>query len=195
MKENIELHTIESAPPNSKEALQEVQGAYGFIPNLMAVMAGSPAVIKGYKTLSAIYDSTSFTPTERQIVLLATSFENGCDYCMAAHTTIANMQKVDGEIIESLRKGTPILDDKLEALRLFTVEVAREKGWPSASATQRFLSASYTPSAMLEVVLGVGLKTISNYINHIANTPLDKAFEAAAWEKPSCGASQCGCSH
>lgn len=184
MNDKIEIHTTESAPTGSRETLQEVHSAYGFVPNLMAVMAGSPAAIKGYKTLSGIFDATSFNPTERQIVLLTTSFENGCDYCMAAHTAIASMQKVDAKIIESLRKGTPILDDKLEALRLFTVEVVREKGWPSDSTTKRFLSAGYAPAAILEVVLGVGLKTISNYVNHIAQTPLDKAFEAAAWEKP-----------
>lgn len=184
MSKQIELHSIETAPNGSKESLKEVQNTYGFIPNLMGVMAGSPAVITGYRTLAGIFDTTSLSATEQQIVLLATSFVNGCDYCMAAHTAIASMQKVDPKIIESLRNGTPLLDDKLEALRSFTIEIVTEAGWPSDSSKQKFLGTGYQPAAMLEVVLGVGLKTISNYINHLAHTPLDKAFEAAAWVKP-----------
>lgn len=193
MSINLPVHTLGSAPAETIKELQEVETAYGFIPNLLGVMASSPAVLIGYRSFAAIFETTSLTPTERQVVLLATSYENNCTYCMAAHTAIASMQKVDGKVIESLRNGTQLSDPKLEALRAFTLEVVRSRGWPSESIKQQFLNAGYSPAAMLEVVLGIGLKTISNYVNHLSNTPLDRAFTAASWQRP--GTDSCHCSN
>lgn len=193
MSVKLPVHTLKSAPPASIKELKEVDTGYGFIPNLMGVMASSPAVLTGYRALAAIFETASLTPTERQVVLLTTSYENNCAYCMAAHTAIATMQRVDDKVIESLRNGTQISDPKLEILRAFTLEMVTSRGWPSESIKQQFLDAGYSPAAMLEVVLGIGLKTISNYVNHLSNTPLDQAFIAAAWHKPV--ADKCNCAN
>lgn len=190
----IPVHSIESAPSGSRSDLLEVQSQLGFVPNLMGVMANSPAFLKAYRSVATLFDSTSLSPTERQIVLLTVSALNSCDYCMAAHTVIAGMQKVDAQIVEALRKGTPLIDDRLEALRLFAADVVERRGWPSEESTNRFLAAGYDRTQMLEVVLGVGLKTLSNYANHLAGTPLDGAFAKAAWTRPSGRAIQC-CAH
>ena len=57
-------------------------------------------------------------------------------------------------------------------------------GWVEPSDLQALVDAGYTRATALEVVLGVGLKTMSNYTNHVANTPLDEAFQPAAWSRP-----------
>jgi AhpD family alkylhydroperoxidase len=160
----------------------------------MGVMANSPAFLKAYRSVAAHFDTTSLTPTERQIILLTVSALNGCNYCMAAHTVIAGMQKVDAQIVDALRKGNPLADDRLEALRLFAADVVETRGWPSEASKNRFLAVGYSPSQMLEVVLGIGLKTLSNYANHLAGTPLDSAFAKAAWTQPASQSSQC-CAH
>jgi uncharacterized peroxidase-related enzyme len=177
------LHTIDSAPAAAKESLAAARKAYGFVPNLLAVMAEAPTLLKGYGTLIRIFDETSLTPSERQVVLLATSAENECDYCVAAHSVIAQMQKVPEAVVQALRDGTPIADPRLEALRRLTVSIVQSRGWPAAAELEAFLAAGYSQAQVLEVVLGVGAKTLSNYVNHLADTPLDGAFAKAAWAK------------
>jgi uncharacterized peroxidase-related enzyme len=180
---NFDMHTADTAPEAARETLSAARKGYGFVPNLLAVMAEAPALVKGYTTLSRIFDESSLSAAERQVVLLATSHENDCAYCVAAHTVIAGMQKVPGGVVEAIRDGRPIADAKLEALRRFTAAVVASRGWPSDAELVAFTSAGYGKQQVLEVVLGVGLKTLSNYTNHIAATPLDPAFHTAAWSK------------
>lgn len=177
------VHTIETAPEAARESLTAARKAYGFVPNLLAVMAEAPALLKAYGTLIQIFDETSFTPSERQVVLLATSTENECDYCVAAHSVIAQMQKVPDAIVHAIRDGSPIADPKLEALRRLTVSIVQSRGWPATAELEAFLDAGYTQAKVLEVVLGVAAKTLSNYTNHLTDTPLDRAFTKAAWAK------------
>lgn len=178
-----DVHTIETAPEAAKEILASARMTYGFLPNLLGVMAGSPALLKAYWDLSRLFEQTSFDAAERQVVLLTTSYENACEYCVAAHTAIASMQKVPADVVMAIREGRPIADARLEALRRFASAVVTSRGWPSDAETGAFLDAGYGRQQALEVVLGVGIKTLSNYANHLAGTPLDQAFANAAWSK------------
>ncbi len=175
------IHTVDTAPEKSVPILDSTEKAFGFIPNLVAVLAESPAGVKGYRTLMGIFDESSLTPTERQVVLLAVSRYNECHYCIAAHTVIAEMQNVSQQIIDAIRNDLPIADHKLEALRVFTTKVVDKRGWVSKEDIQAFLDSSYTRQQLIEVIMGVSLKTFSNYLNHIAEIPVDDAFAAEAW--------------
>ena len=178
------VHTADTAPDASRAALANAQQAFGFVPNLIATMATSPALAEGYLALSEIYAKSDFNPVERQVVLLAASFENECHYCMAAHSVVAQMSGMDETILQALRDGTPLPDAKLEALKQFTVAVVTGRGWVDAAGVQAFLDGGYGERHVLEVVLGVAVKTMSNYTNHLVGTPVDGAFEATAWTHP-----------
>ncbi|PIR19203.1 MAG: carboxymuconolactone decarboxylase [Elusimicrobia bacterium CG11_big_fil_rev_8_21_14_0_20_64_6] len=180
---DYKTYAVEDAPAGSKELLAAAKKNYGFVPNLLGTMAEAPSLLKAYMTLSGIFEESSFDAAERQVVLLAVSRENGCEYCVAAHTVIASMQKVPADVAASVRSGGPIGDRKLEALRAFAAAVVESRGRPSEAQAQAFLSAGYEKRQILEVVLGVGLKTLSNYTNHIAATQLDGAFAQAAWSR------------
>lgn len=180
---NYPVYTVETAPEAAKDTLSAAQKAYGFLPNMFGVMAKAPPFVAGYFTLSKLFDETSLSPAERQTVLLTTSYENECEYCMAAHSAVASMQKVPQDVISAIRSGAPINDARLAALHRFTKAVVTTRGWPSAADTAAFLGAGYGEQQVFEVLLGVGLKTLSNYANSIANTPLDSAFSAVAWVK------------
>lgn len=180
---SIEVKTIETAPEGAKTTLEQVKSAYGFLPNLMGVFANSPEILDSYLSISKSFESTSFSPTEQQVVLLTVSYENGCDYCVAAHTVISGMQEISDDVVNAIRNGNRLQDEKLEALRQFTSEVVSKRGYPSQETKDRFHGAGYTAQNGLEVILGVAMKTISNYTNHIAKTPLDDAFAPARWEK------------
>jgi uncharacterized peroxidase-related enzyme len=176
-------HTAETAPAAARPILEGAKKNFGFIPNLLGTMAAAPPLLTAYTTVSGLFDQTSLSPTERQIVLLAVSAENGCEYCVAAHTAIAGMQKVSPDVVDALRNGTPIADRKLEALRRFAVATVKSRGFPGRFDTQAFFDAGYGETQVLEVILGVGMKILSNYTNHIARTPLDGAFVPVAWTK------------
>ncbi len=171
----------QNAPEAARKVLAEVRKKFGFVPNLLGNMANAPALLKAYLSVSALFDETSLTPTERQVVLLAASAKNNCTYCVAAHSAIAGMQKVPQDVVTSLRNRQPIADARLEALRRFVEEVVETRGWPSETTSKRFLEAGYSESQALEVLLGVGQKTLSNYTNHLAHTALDEQFAPAAW--------------
>ncbi len=180
------VHTAQSAPEASRPLLEQAEKSLGFVPNLYGIFAESPAMLEAYATLGGIFDrSTSFTPTERQVVLLSAIFENECDYCMAAHSTIAGMQRVPEDVVQALRNGEPIPDARLEALSDFARKVVQERGWVADADVQTFLDAGFTRAQLLEVILGIGMKVLSNYANHIAGTPVDEAFQAHTWTPPS----------
>lgn len=175
------VHTQETAPEDSQGILQGVQQAFGFVPNLMATLAESPAAVEGYATMMGIFDKSDFTATERQIVLMTNNRLNNCTYCMAAHSTISEMQGVPANAIETLRSGTAFTDTKLEALRQFTITVFENRGHLAGEDIVAFLAAGYTKANVLEVILGTSLKVLSNYTNHVAQTPVDAAFKANTW--------------
>jgi uncharacterized peroxidase-related enzyme len=179
----FEIHTIETAPENSKELLEGAQKQLGFIPNLYGIMAEAPAALNAYNSINQSFESSSLNSTEKQIVLLATSYVNKCHYCMAVHSTVAQMQKLDGNIIEALRTGEAIADSKLEALRNFTQSVVEKRGWIEEQDVEAFINAGYSKAQLLEIIVGVAQKTLSNYINHVVQTPLDEAFQPNKWEK------------
>jgi len=178
----FKLNTLETAPEGSKELLSGAEKKLGFIPNLYGIMSESPATLKAYAGLSDNFENSSFSPTEKQIVLLTTSYINKCHYCMAVHSTVGQMFKVPEDVIQSLRNNEPINDKKLEALRQFTYAVVDKRGWVEESEINSFLEAGYSKAQALEVIVGVAQKTLSNYINHIVETPLDPAFEKNKWE-------------
>ncbi|MFA9461571.1 carboxymuconolactone decarboxylase family protein [Thiohalorhabdus sp. Cl-TMA] len=178
------VHTPESAPNEAGDFMRELEKGYGFIPNLAGVMATAPALVQGYFNLNQLFEKTSLSAPERQVVLLAASFTNTCDYCMSVHTALAEMAGVPEDCIAELRQGSPLPDQRLNALRRFTQAVVEDRGHMPESQLQAFYEAGFTPQNVLEVVLGVGMKTLSNYTNHIAETPLDKAFAGKEWNPP-----------
>jgi uncharacterized peroxidase-related enzyme len=174
-----------NAPSESKSTLKSVKAKYGFVPNLMGELAASPAALEAYSSLQTIYGQTSLTAAEQQLVLLTTSYENNCQYCMAAHSTLALNVGLDREVLIALREGREIeSDQRLEGLRLFTLAVVRNRGLVEKEEIESFLQIGFTKANILDVITGVTLKTLSNYTNHIAETELDPAFEAMAWSKP-----------
>jgi uncharacterized peroxidase-related enzyme len=171
--------TIRTAPEASRPALENIQKSLGFIPNMMAIFANNPAVLRGYLALGAAFEKGSFTARERQIILLATSVENHCHYCVAAHSTIAKGGlQTPAEIVAAVRDNTPVPDVKLNALVTLVRELVRERGYAKDKSIQKFLAAGYKKDQIMELLLGIALKTISNCVDHISPAPVDPAFAA-----------------
>jgi len=181
----LERHTADTAPDQAKDQLKAIEKKYGFIPNLMAIMGNAPASLQAYLKLNELFSQTSLSPVEQQIVILTASAANQCEYCVAAHSMEAPMHRVPEEVIEAIRDGNPIADDRAESLRRLTEEIVNSRGWPQQETIDQFLSAGFQPEQILEVILGVAMKTLSNYTNHLAETPLDAQFSDKAWTAPA----------
>lgn len=177
-------HTTQTAPVGAQPLLQGAQAKFGMIPNLFAKMATAPMLLQGYLQIADLFSQSSLSPTEQQIVLLTTSRFNGCEYCVGAHSALADMGGIAAEVVKAIRDDQPISDPKLEALRQFTYGITKMRGWIDPGCVEKFLQAGYTPANVLEVVLGVGQKILSNYTNHLVNTQLDGVFAQHAWVKP-----------
>ncbi|AMM18611.1 carboxymuconolactone decarboxylase (plasmid) [Burkholderia sp. PAMC 28687] len=177
-------HTADTAPEASKATLAAVKSTFGFVPNLQANMAESPELLTGYSALWDLFSKSTLISHEQQVVYMSSNFENNCHYCMAGHTTLAGMIKMDPAVIEALRAGVPLPNAKLEALHRFTTLVVRDRGFVPEVDIVAFLAAGYTRQNVLEVVLGVAAKVMSNYTNHLAHTPLDIFMKGNEWTKP-----------
>ncbi|APU09093.1 carboxymuconolactone decarboxylase [Cellulophaga lytica] len=179
----LKVHNIESAPEAAKPLLVASNKAYGMIPGLHGVLASSPQILEAYQTLHELFTQTSFNEAELTVVWQAINVEHACHYCVPAHTGIAKMMKVDDAIIDALRDETPLEDAKLEALRTMTLAIVKNRGNVSKEELDAFYAAGYGEQHVLEIILGLSQKVISNYTNHIANTPVDEAFQKFAWSK------------
>jgi len=183
---DFSLHTKDTAPDEAKGTLEGIEEKYGFVPNLFAKMAESPQALDAYLAVNDLLEKSSLPETERQVALIAISVENECEFCVSVHSFIAkNQAKVDGAIVEALREGRDLPDEKLNAFARFVRHVVKNRGWVDEKEVEYFLDAGYTRRQVLDVVLATALKTLSNYTNHIAGTPLNDQFKSERWEAPS----------
>jgi uncharacterized peroxidase-related enzyme len=181
---NFKVHDTTTAPAASAEILNSVQKSWGFVPNLHRVLAESPAALEAYATLWGIAEKTSFTPVERNVAYLSIIYENECVYCMAGHSNLSRMAKVSDDAIAAVREGRPIADAKLEALRRFAALITRNRGVVSEAEVEAFKAAGYNNQAVLDLLVLAATKLISNYTNHLAQTPLDAFMKGAEWKAP-----------
>jgi uncharacterized peroxidase-related enzyme len=163
-----------------KQILDKAKAQVGFIPNMYANMANAPAVLDTYLHGYGLFRSESgFTAPEQEVVFLAASQANGCDYCVAAHSMIADkVSKVPAETLEAIRARRPIPDARLAALYRLASEMVKTHGRPSASAVQAFLNAGFDEKKLLYIVLALAVKTLSNFSNHAFATEVDERFAA-----------------
>lgn len=179
-------YSIETAPTASKPGLEGTKAAFGFVPNLQSFMAESPALLNSYGAVWDIFSKqTSLTAIEQQVVLLTINYENNCHYCMAGHSTLAKMVKMDDATLNALRDNTIIPDGRLQTLREFTRQLVVNRGFVSDETIDGLIAAGFTKANVLDVIAAIALKIMSNYTNHITHTPLDDFMKANEWVHPS----------
>lgn len=177
------IHSLESAPEASKPFVEKSIKANGRLPGLHGVMAEAPGLLQGYQVLHELFVNSSFDAEELTVVWQTINVENECHYCVPAHTGIAHMMKVDPALTEALRNQEAMPTEKLQVLHDTTLLMVRNRGFLTEDEIARFFEAGYGQQQLLEIVLGLAQKVMSNYTNHLAKTPVDKVFEKFAWSK------------
>jgi len=179
------LHTSETAPPASQDLLRRLQNGFGFVPALFAKLAESATALAAYMDLRTQFERGSLSPVEQQVVALAVSVENGSTWCTSAHSYAArHVAGMPEECIAALRDGRTLPDPRLNVLAQFARDVVRERGRVGRGDLNVVLAAGYTMEQVLDVVMGVALKTFTNYASHIVRPPLDPEFAAEQWSPP-----------
>jgi alkylhydroperoxidase family enzyme len=175
------VHTIESAPERSKPALQQLQSAFGMVPNLIGAMATSPVLINSLVGLFGNVHGGSFTEAQVQIVLLTDAVTNGSKWAVAFHTTLALKEGIDLADVQAIREGRLPKDSKFAALSGLAKKMIEKRGRLDDEDTKRFLAAGFGKDHLLEVIAAVAASTITNYTSNITKPPLEAPFEEHAW--------------
>lgn len=182
---------VANADPDAKGLLEEARRRLGFVPNMYANMANSPGLLETYmRGYAKFRQGSGFTPAEQEVVFLTISRANGCHYCVAAHSVIADaISKVPVEVTNAIRDGSPVPDSRLSSLSRFTEAMVRSRGTPEHREVEAFLKAGFTERQVLEIVLAIAVKTLSNYANHLFHTPIDEKFAGRRWQADTTKAS------
>jgi len=135
---------------------------------------------KAYQELTGLFQQTSFSKEEITVVWQTINAEHECHYCLPAHVAVAHSMGVDNAVIEALSKKAELPSPKLTVLQETTVSLVKNRGKISDAQINKFTDAGYNQQQMLEIILGISHKVISNYVNHLAQTPLDEPFQKFA---------------
>lgn len=165
----------EEVSANNQAIFDNLEKAVGFVPNLFATYAHSENALQNYLALSNA--KTSLNNKEKEVVNLAVSEVNACQYCLSAHTAIAGMNGFKPEEILELRAGVASFDAKLDALAKLSKNITENRGATNKAVVENFFNAGWTKENLIDTIVLVGDKTISNYINNTTEIPID--FPAA----------------
>lgn len=172
----LNVLTKQETPEESQVLLDQLEKNIGMVPNFHAVLAASPQALKAYMTLHQLVTETAFTAEEMTVAWQTINAEHECHYCFPAHAAVAAGMGVDQGICDAIKNNTTLPTDKLEALRTFTLQLVRNRGNVEPADVENFKNAGYSDRSISDVLLVLAQKTMSNYLNHMANTPLDDAF-------------------
>ncbi|OSY88968.1 peroxidase [Tenacibaculum holothuriorum] len=172
MSTRIETLNPETTTGEAKELFNAVQNKLGFIPNLIKVFGNSPATLKSYLSLGELTASGNFSNKFREQLALAIAEENECNYCLSAHTAIGKMNGLTEAETEQNRQGVSN-DAKTQAGLEFAKLVTKNRGNVTSEQLSAVKEAGYNDSDVLEIVLNVVSNTLTNYVNHIAETEID----------------------
>ena len=180
---NYPIHTVASAPEGSKLALEQLQQAFGALPNIAAVIANSPKLVNSLVGVFQQVHSSSLTEPEIQIVLLTDAVTNSSTYAVAFHTALALQQGVSSEETSAVRERSVPADKRFAALSILAQTLIEKRGHLSDQELDSFISAGFTKEQVLEVIAIVAASTITNYAGTIANPPLEDPFRQYAWRQ------------
>lgn len=185
MINNFNIYLSDTAPIVSQAFLESFQENLGFIPNIFSVTAESSLALKSLVNLNNAFSTSQFLPHEQQIILLATSTENECIYCVAGHTKFSEQLNMDPAIVAAMRNKQALSDTKLNALSTMVRQLVIHRGRISEQVMDDFLQAGYSKEQFFELVLGICVKVFTNYVSNALSVPVDKEFEAYSWQRPS----------
>ena len=168
---------MKSEPFDPETALNQFKEKVGFVPNLLKEMKASPGVLHLYLKGHEYMAESVLSPEEVQMVMILVSKYNECTYCQAAHTYYSSKMGMDIEEVEALKSPKEPLTKRAKALNLATRLLMTKKGWLTEENLEELDNRGVDRRQVYEIIAIIGLKTIANYINHVAGTEIDEIFK------------------
>jgi alkylhydroperoxidase family enzyme len=175
------LNTLDSAPEASKHAMEVLQSAFGFLPNIARAMSTSPVLINSLVALFGPVHGGSFSEPQVQIVLLTDAVTNASTWAVAFHSKLALQNDISPADVEAIRNGDLPKDVKYTALSRLAKTLIEKRGHLNAFDKETFLKAGFGTDHLLEVIAIVAASAITNYTTSVTRPPLDAAFQDHAW--------------
>jgi AhpD family alkylhydroperoxidase len=158
-----------------------IQDNWGYLPSAVALLATSPHTLDGFLKINAIFENCALDPLAREVLVMTMATRNGCHICVAIHTQRLISLGADPELTDALRTSAPLSDPALDAIRVFTLRALDTTGDVGDEALNEFLAHGYTHQNALEIVLGIGVYTLSTFANRLTAAPLDEPLAPFAW--------------
>jgi uncharacterized peroxidase-related enzyme len=171
MTTSFNVPTLDQVSPANQALLDALKGKLGMVPNLYATLAHSENALGTYLALQSA--PSSISGKAREVVNLVVSQVNGCQYCLAAHTVIGGMHGFKPEQIVEIRKGGASFDAKLDALAKLVKDMASNRGHADAASLDAFFAAGWTKENLVDVIVTIGDKTVTNYLHAVTQVPVD----------------------
>ena len=161
----------EEVSENNQAIFDNLKNQLGFVPNIYAAMAHSNTALEAYLQFSG--SKTTLSAIEKEVIDLAVSQVNGCQYCQAAHTAISKMKGLKDDQILELRQGNASWDAKLNALSNITKEIAVNRGNINNDTLEAFYHAGYTKANLVDLIVAVGMITVTNLFHNVTDVEID----------------------
>jgi uncharacterized peroxidase-related enzyme len=176
------IHTLDTAPDDAKQPLTVLRQAFGFIPNGAAVMASSPTLLNTFfSAFGHFRGGGTFTPAERQVLLLSNAVANDCAWAVAFHSLEALADDVTPAAVDAIRRRELPADPRLAALSALTRALIEKRGHLDETDTKAFTAAGFDDHQLLEAITGVAISTMTNYAATIAQPPLEAPLRPHTW--------------
>jgi uncharacterized peroxidase-related enzyme len=161
-----------SATGKTKQIFDSLQKHLGTVPNLVRVLANSPAAVNAYASFSGALDQGVLPAKTREQVAIAVATANSCDYCLSAHTALGQVAGLATDELKLAQKAESA-DKKTAAALQFAVNVVRKRGIVSPAEVEELRSVGYSDAEVVEIIAGVALNIFTNYFNNIVGTDID----------------------
>ena len=177
----FQVHTLDSAPEQSRPVLQQLQQTFGFIPNIAGAMAESPVLIGAFIDLFQKVHSGTFSEAQIQTLLLTNAVTNACSWAVAFHTALALHEGLTPADVEAIRAGRAPADRQHAALSALAKTAIEKRGHLGDQDVSAFLEAGFRRDQVLELLAVTAASTITNYVGSITQPPLEAQFQVHAW--------------
>lgn len=171
IERTFSVPTRSEVSEKNQAIFDSLQKGLGFVPNLYAYFGKNETALGDYLTLQN--RKSTLRAKEREIINLVTSQINECRYCLAAHTAIGKMNGFSDEQIIEIRKGGASFDPKLDVLAKFTAAVVENRGKIKSEVLESFFEAGYNEANLIDVMIVIGDKIMSNYLHGIIQIEVD----------------------
>jgi uncharacterized peroxidase-related enzyme len=167
----FEVPSREQVSPNNQAIFDHMQSAFGMVPNLYATFALNETALADYLALQN--RKSTLSAKEREVINLVVSQVNDCKYCVPAHTAVAKMHGFTDEQVLEIRRAQVSFDAKFDALAKFVKETTVNRGRPSEHAAEGLFDAGYDKANVVDIMMIIGDKIISNYLHNFTQIPVD----------------------